>query len=868
MLKRIGAEESGEFKAVASGTLPSGRPVVVNADGTVSVVSSSTFTQAVGSAAVFESANTDYPFASFDTTNNKVLIVYSDSGNSNYGTAVVGTIDTSDNSISFGTPVVFASSSVQDNRVAFSPDNGKFLIAYKDNNATAGKVIVGTVSGTTVSFGTAATFANVDAISLALVYNEASSGVGFFVIAYKDSTNSGHGKAVVVSILANGTPNVYTPATFAAVETTPWPSSIAYDSVNQKTIIAYRDDANSNKGTAIVATRSTGTLSFGSEVLFNNGASQYITAVYDSTNGKVVIGYQDYGDSSKGTAVVGTVSGTSISFGSESVFNTGDTRQLSGAFDVDGGKVIFGYADAGNSNQGTFVVGTVSGTSISFASEVVFEAGAVSTHLVSTAYCSTIGKIVFAYRDNDNSNYGTAIVLQNAYTSNNLTSENYIGMSRGVVFQSESAASTPSLGGATVFRSGETDDITSAYDTNSNKLVVAYIESNVQGAGTAVVGTVSGTSITFGSPVTFESSNISGNVKMTFDSSSNKIVIAYRANNLNGVAIVGTVSGTSISFGSAVTFLSSRLEGTTIAFDSNSNKVVIAYNDYDNGGDGKAVVGTVSGTSISFGSAVTFETGTFSQQTSVFDSNSNKVVIAYSETSGSVFYAIVGTVSGTSISFGSKTTIFSGATTSFASTFDSDTNKIMVLYTKDDANSYGNLVVGTVSGTSISFGSEVVFKSGTVYQRDCSYDTAVNKVIISFRDASNSNKMTYLFATISGTSASISSETVSILTDSRAISSVYDPDSGGTLVSFTNGSTTYGTTQVVNSSAIITTRGEVASGGNASMDIIGSVSDNQIGLTTGQQYFVQTDGTISTTAGSPSVLAGTAISATELVVKT
>ena len=38
MLKRIGAEESGEFKAVASGTLPSGRPVVVNADGTVSVV--------------------------------------------------------------------------------------------------------------------------------------------------------------------------------------------------------------------------------------------------------------------------------------------------------------------------------------------------------------------------------------------------------------------------------------------------------------------------------------------------------------------------------------------------------------------------------------------------------------------------------------------------------------------------------------------------------------------------------------------------------------------------------------------------------------------------------------------------------------
>ena len=38
-------------------------------------------------------------------------------------------------------------------------------------------------------------------------------------------------------------------------------------------------------------------------------------------------------------------------------------------------------------------------------------------------------------------------------------------------------------------------------------------------------------------------------------------------------------------------------------------------------------------------------------------------------------------------------------------------------------------------------------------------------------------------------------------------------------------------------------------------------------MTSGQQYFVQSDGTLSTTAGSPSVLAGTAISATELVVK-
>ena len=38
-------------------------------------------------------------------------------------------------------------------------------------------------------------------------------------------------------------------------------------------------------------------------------------------------------------------------------------------------------------------------------------------------------------------------------------------------------------------------------------------------------------------------------------------------------------------------------------------------------------------------------------------------------------------------------------------------------------------------------------------------------------------------------------------------------------------------------------------------------------LTIGQQYFVQTDGSLGTSADSPSVIAGTAIGASELIVK-
>ena len=66
----------------------------------------------------------------------------------------------------------------------------------------------------------------------------------------------------------------------------------------------------------------------------------------------------------------------------------------------------------------------------------------------------------------------------------------------------------------------------------------------------------------------------------------------------------------------------------------------------------------------------------------------------------------------------------------------------------------------------------------------------------------------------------------------------------------------------------VTVRGQVASGSSASVDIIGTVSENQNELTAGQSYFVQTDGTIGLTADSPSVFAGTAISPTKLLVKT
>ena len=52
----------------------------------------------------------------------------------------------------------------------------------------------------------------------------------------------------------------------------------------------------------------------------------------------------------------------------------------------------------------------------------------------------------------------------------------------------------------------------------------------------------------------------------------------------------------------------------------------------------------------------------------------------------------------------------------------------------------------------------------------------------------------------------------------------------------------------------------------ARINIIGSIATNQSGLTVGQKYYIQTDGTLSTTEGDPKVEAGMALNSTTLLI--
>ena len=858
MLKRIGAEEGGEFKAVASGTLPSGKPVVVNADGTVSVVVETSSSESLGSDVTFNAASTSWVANAFDSTNNKVVVAYSDGGNSSYGHARVGTVDSSNNSISWGTEVTFRSSASQYISACFDSANGKIVIAYQDQgDSFKGKAIIGTVSGTDISFGSSVEFQSGETTYINAVYDTSTSKV---VIVYRNS--SGTGKAIVGTVSG-------TSISFGSAVSTghgALQGTAVYHAAASRIVAAGKVD--NSTANAVVGAVSGTSISFGSAVAYgtSSAAKNNNKMGYDSASEKVVVFYRDEGDSSDGKASVGTVdsSDNSISFAT-AVTVTTDTVDMVGVQGFSsGGQIIFLYSDTDNT-KGDLKVGTISGTTLSVGSELNVRNGG-NTNYWGLCEDTTNDRIVIAYEGA--SSHGISNVYNPAFSITNITSENYIGMSRGVV-----TGEAGSTGTAVSFESGTTTLSHVAFDSSNNKVVIAYQDASNSDKGKAIVGTVSGTSISFGSEVVFEAGG-TANIDCVFDSDSNKVVIVYSDAGDSGRSkgIVGTVSGTSISFGSPTQFNSGANYAYNVAaaFDNSNNKVVVAYRDSGNSSYGTAAVGTVSGTSISFGTPVVYESANSSQNAVVFDSSNNKVVIGFKDEGNSSHgTAIVGTVSGTSISFGSAVVFNAGETSQLVGTFDSSNNKVVFAYRDNGNSDQGTAIVGTVSGTSISFGSEVIFNAANTQGTSAVFDTNANKVVISYEDRGDSDKGKFIVGTVSGTSISFDTETG--FSGSNAVyqtGAAFDSNANKVVIAYANDtdSSDRGEAIVTNIDSI--SRAEVANSGNASMDIIGSVSDNQIGLTTGQQYFVQTDGTIGTTAGDPSVLAGTAISATELVVKT
>ena len=857
---------SKEFEAVATGALPNGQTVVLKSDGTVEAVGETSISQSIpsGSGAQFDSGSShDGIMTAYDpTTAGRFAVVYLDANNSSHGTIAIGQV--SGTSITFGASIVFMSAWSHNPKISWSPKtSGQLAIAT--GRASQGRIVIGNVSGTGVTFGAESIFFN---SGIPDHYDMAFDPItaNRLVVAFRRVDGSGYGTAVAGTV--SGTSVTFgSPVVFRATNVQNVALSFDPNTANQF-VVSYGMQVNSGYGQAQIGTLSgTNTLSFGSQVTTTLGASAFNAVSYDQkTAGKFYAAFQDSTTSDRGTAVCCTVSGTTISVGQMVVFNTGSSQYISIAGDPNtANQCLISYRDNGNSGHGTAIIGTVpnaageAGTVMTFASEIVY----------SPVNATVPGNVVFdsfnpgQFVVNVSNPTGRAVLGQIADDVTNLTSTNFLGTSTAAFADGETATVIPvggvaasvsniamsiPVGAETVYNVGSTYSTQVSFDpNNASKCVIVYTDSANSNAGTAIVGTLSGTTITFGTEVVFNSAS-SDSPSVAFDpSTSGKFVVTYmdEGNSNAGTAIVGTLSGTTVSFGTAVVF-DANSRSSKVEFDpNNAGKLLIVYRDWGAGGYGKAIIGTMSGSSLSFGTASFWASRLLNFVGLAIDPSTSKFVITYKDQVNSDYgRAVVGAISGTSVSFGSDEYINLGATSYTAVSFDPNTANKCVIVFKDTANSdYGTARVATVSGTGISFGPEVVFNAGNTNYPSIDFDPNIaNRCLISYRDTSNSGYATVIVGTVSGTGISFGSEVV-ISSGAADVGQLkFDPNTANRfIVTYTD----YGNS-------------------NSGTAIVGNIST---ALTIGSTYYVQGNGTVSTVSTSPAVQMGKAISTTSMILK-
>jgi hypothetical protein len=445
-------------------------------------------------------------------------------------------------------------------------------------------------------------------------------------------------------------------------------------------------------------------------------------------------------------------------------------------------------------------------------------------------------------------------------------------------------SNTSSAGISSVYHSTSAAGNASSSTSTNNKVVIAYKDADNSNHGTARVGTVTGTGITFGPASVFHSAGVNYTSSI-YDSANDRVVISYgEGASVTGSVKVGTVTGDTISFpGPAAVYSSAQVNGDASSVYANG-KVVFVYN-VSSGG--KAIVGTVnpSNNSISFGSTAVFSP-VASDIASTYDSTNDRVVISYRNVNNNSYIeAIVGEVDtiNNTIGFG-NTVVAEYSNSEYSSaTYDSTSNRVVISYRKSTPDN-GKSIVGTVdpNTNSISFGTSNAFESvaGAV-QITSAYDTNANRVVIAYRYNGSPWNGRAIAGTVDPNDNSIGfGNTVTFYSPTSDIyypSATYDSTSEKVVIFYTKGSipqdgrasvfSATGQTTNLTSENYIGISGEaISNGATGKINITGGVNSGQSGLTTAKKYYVGQTGILTTTADTPSVVAGTSISDTEILV--
>jgi hypothetical protein len=321
-----GGQNNTDF--VADGAITSGKPVILNSTGTVTQVAESdvAVTGATFDLEQIQTGVQNSVDGCYDTANNKVVLVYSNAGTSEYLYYVVGTVTSE--SIVWGTPTAASSVITEAVCCCYNTTEGKIVAMGKQSSRP--KVFVGTLSGTTITWGTTP----VDILATNGIWSESKlvewSGTSKVVWAGYLSGTSSH--AAVGTISGTGTGQTSSWGTAQAIVSDGYNSSrfhsMCYDAgEGDQVLLAYKIQASTNMGFWVRACTLSGTdISLSPTPLQVSSASTpagYTPAIaYDPVNSKAMMVYtvDISGVGNYGYSRVVSSSGSTVSVGTETNF--------------------------------------------------------------------------------------------------------------------------------------------------------------------------------------------------------------------------------------------------------------------------------------------------------------------------------------------------------------------------------------------------------------------------------------------------------------------------------------------------------------------------------------------------------------------
>jgi hypothetical protein len=275
---------------------------------------------------------------------------------------------------------------------------------------------------------------------------------------------------------------------------------------------------------------------------------------------------------------------------------------------------------------------------------------------------------------------------------------------------------------------------------DTDTFVVCYSDSGA--AGQCRVGTVTGTTIAFGTEAQFDADVVlvANTAIGVCRLDTNKFAVAYMDDtDDDGYVVAASVSGTTITFGTPVEFsgnLDAEMVGCAMAA---TDKIIVGYNDEGTSDTGTGVACTATGTAFACGAvndyAATDYMPFFNRPANL---GTDKFVMPYSgQDAGGDAFVLVGTTSGNVITWGTVSTITTNSTSNTYACSPQDADRFVVVY-NNETNTRGDAVAGTVSGTNITLSAAVDFNptSEDVGSPGCTFISA-DRFVVSYPDASD-----------------------------------------------------------------------------------------------------------------------------------